>query len=155
MAGEIGQADQLQRLLHAPPALGPGTALQLEQQFDIARHGSLRQERGILKDIAERPLVSLDRTRSRCQQPGCHLERGRLSASGLPDDGDQLTGPQGQRHVTKSLGPIGKDLRDMVEDENRVHLVKRGRVASQDSARLQGQVPGDAELLTVDLGCPG
>ena len=117
VVGEAREADGVDGLEGETPSLIAIKSMQLREKLNVAEHGAPRKQRCVLKDIAEPVTVDLDFTRGRLEKTGRNFEQGRLSATGGPDDGDELSLGDRERGFAHGLRAIGEDHPDVPEGE--------------------------------------
>ena len=109
----LGEAHQAQRLLDPPLDLGRGDAAHPKAEADVLAHLHMREKRVVLEHHAEAALLGAHRVDAlvveedapTCdrQEAGDAVERGRLSATGRAEKGDELAARDGQGEIAKRV----------------------------------------------------
>ena len=105
---EAAQAHQLQQLRHPPAAVRGAAALHAQPEGDVALHVQVGKQRLVLKHQPEaapvrghggqRPALP-EHVPGMRLQAGDHPQQGGLAAPARSQQGDDLAGARGQRHV--------------------------------------------------------
>ncbi|GMA32050.1 hypothetical protein GCM10025875_20420 [Litorihabitans aurantiacus] len=105
-AGQVAEADEVERLLDDAPALRRADLAQLEPVADVLGHGHVREERVGLEDHAEAAAlgrgargvdaVDEDRARRRDGVAREHAQRRRLAAAARSEQRGELPGGDGE-----------------------------------------------------------
>ena len=106
---ELGEAHDLEELVHRLPDLRALNAARLQAIRDVVGHRHVREERVALEDdpdvaevgrqVIDGLAVDPNRPRALPHEPGHHAQQRRLAAAGRAEQRDDLAGSHGQRHL--------------------------------------------------------
>ncbi|GAA0927677.1 hypothetical protein GCM10009558_040310 [Virgisporangium aurantiacum] len=113
LARLVLEMDQADRLVGAPPHLGPRQPAHLQSEGDVLADGQVREQGVVLEHHAEpapfrwqriQPGAVLpDLPAAERQQPGQTVERGGLAATGRAEEGDELAPLDGQSQIGEGV----------------------------------------------------
>jgi hypothetical protein len=123
-AGQLAQADEVERARHPRRDVGPGHVRHLEAEGDVAFDGAVREERVVLEDGVHRAAVRRDvghvaageehAPRVGRVEPGHQPEERGLAAARRAEEGEEFAGPDLQRDLAHAAhGAVG--LADALE----------------------------------------
>jgi hypothetical protein len=127
-AGELGaEADPFEQLQRVGAGLAAGPAEQQRNGGDVVEHGAVREEPGMLDDVADAAaqqrlvpagdVLAVDEhpPRRRADHPVDHAERRGLATAGRSHQYRGLAGRELEREVVHGSAAAGVDLHDIVK----------------------------------------